>query len=95
MRAELKLSIDEPATLYILKKKNDPYPIELLKKRAESDSVAILLIQDAVELELPELAIPCYVLSDDLKPSQESPFKKIAYPEMLAMIFKAEAVLVW
>ncbi len=85
----------KPARLHILKSKDNRYALELIEKQGPSNSITLLLIQDAVEMDLSGLKIPCFVLSGDLKSEQQSPHEKIAYAEMLRLIFKADTVMVW
>ena len=78
-----------------MKKKDDPFPIEIIRKEAGSNEVSVILIQDAVDLRLDETGAKIYVLSEDLKDSQNSSYPQIGYKEMLDFILTADSVITW
>ena len=81
--------------LHILKRKEDLFPLEIIRKEAGSNEVSILLIQDAVGLNLNGLGAKVFVLSEDLKDPQNRSYPQIGYKEMLDFILKADSVVTW
>ncbi|MFQ5598277.1 MAG: hypothetical protein ACE5GK_09530 [Nitrospiria bacterium] len=82
-------------TLHILKSDRDRYPLELIRRTPPSEACAVILIQDAIDLDLHGIDAAILVLSDDLKKGQTAVYPKIGYQDMLQMIFEADAVLCW
>jgi len=84
--------------LHILKERNDPYPLELIRKQAASDYVIVILIRDAIGVEIPDSKVSVCVLSEDGRdhktPGREF-YRQIDYKEMLEMIFSCDTVVTW
>lgn len=81
--------------LHIVKKKDDPVCLEVIGKQAGSNDLSVILIQDAVDLNLNGTGTKIFVLSDDLTGSKKAAYPKIGYKEMLDAILNAETVVTW
>ncbi len=89
--------------LHILKERDDAYPLELIRKQAETDHVVVILIRDAIGVEIPDSKVSVCVLSEDRKDQEIQnpvfpgpvPHRRIGYKEMLEMIFACDTVLTW
>jgi hypothetical protein len=80
--------------LHILRRKDDPTPLEIIQRQSESDELVIILIQDAVGLKLKGIKGQVFTLADDLK--GETPIHpSIGYKEMLRYILDSENVVTW
>lgn len=80
--------------LHILKKKEDRFPLDIIQKEAGSNEVTVLLIQEAVDLDLNGWGAKVFVLSDDAGESK-SVYPRVGYKEMLDFILNADAVVTW
>ncbi len=81
--------------LHILKQKEDLPAVEIIRAQAQSNAVTVLLIQDAVDLELQGVNAQVFALAEDAK-NQMKPFHpQIGYKEMLAYILDSETVVTW
>lgn len=80
--------------LHILRRKDDPTPLEIIRGQSESNELVIILIQDAVGLELKGIKGEVFTLADDLK-GREPAHPQISYKEMLGYILDSESVVTW
>ncbi len=81
--------------LHILKRKDDPAPLEIIRAQSESYDLIIILIQDASGLELKGIKGQVFALADDLKGGETSAHPQISYKEMLGYILDSESVVTW
>lgn len=81
--------------LHILRRKDDPAPLEIIRGQSESNELVIILIQDAVGLELKGVKGKVFALSDDLKGGETPAHPPIGYKEMLGYILESESVVTW
>jgi len=89
--------------LHILKEREDAYPLELIRKQAESDHVVVILMRDAIGMEIPDPKVSVCVLSEDGKDQKiqnyasptHVPHRRIGCKEMLETIFSCDTVLSW
>lgn len=81
--------------LHILKRKGDPFPLGIIRKEAGSNEVTVILIQDAVDLDLNGTAAKVFALSEDSKDSKSASYPRIGYKEMLEFILNADTVVTW
>lgn len=81
--------------LHILKDERDQYPLGLIQQTTASCDASILLIQNAVRIAPPELKGDIFVLSDDLPPTESTPYRTIEYQAMLDLIFESDTVITW
>ncbi len=81
--------------LHILKDAADAYPLEVIRKTAVSCDLSILLIQEAVHMNIPKFQGNIFVLSEDLNPKKQSPFQSVGYQKMLELIFESDSVVTW
>lgn len=81
--------------LHILKRKDDAFPLEIIRKETQSNEVNVVLIQDAVDLNLNGIVAKVYLLSEDSKNSKNSSDPRIGYREMLDLILAADTVVTW
>ncbi len=87
--------------LHILKRRDDPYPLCVIREQAASHRVTVVLIQDAVNAELSDslhhLGVSVLVLSEETTPIPPSGTAdtRIGYREMLSSIFSADTVAIW
>lgn len=87
--------MSEKRTLHILKNKTDRVPIDLIKHIEKFQKIAIVLIQDAVEMNISPLKTPALVLLEDLPSFAETSHQKITYDQLLDLIFEYDAVVSW
>ncbi|MDC4222834.1 MAG: hypothetical protein MPW14_06945 [Candidatus Manganitrophus sp.] len=81
--------------LHILKRKDDPAPLEIIRRQSESNELVIILIQDAVGLELKGVKGKVFTLADDLKGGETPAHPPIGYKEMLGYILDSESIVTW
>lgn len=86
--------------LHILKRKDDSNAVAVIRTQAQSNEVTVLLIQDAVDLELQGVKGQIFsVAEDDVaedeKPSKNAFHPQIGYKEMLGYILDSETVVTW
>jgi sulfur transfer complex TusBCD TusB component (DsrH family) len=81
--------------LHILKRKDNPAPLEIIREQSESNELVIILIQDAVGLELKGIKGEVFALADDLKGGETPAHPPIGYKEMLGYILDSESVVTW
>lgn len=81
--------------LHILRWKEDPAPLEVIRGQAESNDLTVILIQDAVGLELKGVKGRVFALAEDLKDGGASAHPPISYKEMLGYILDSENVVTW
>lgn len=67
----------------------------MIRKETGLNEVSVILIQDAVDLNLNGTEAKIFVLSEDLKNPKKSPYPQIGYTEMLDFILKADSVVTW
>lgn len=67
----------------------------MIQKEAGSGDVTVVLIQEAVSLELNGLDATVLVLSEDSKETTPTSYPRIGYKEMLDLIFRADTVVTW
>ena len=80
--------------LHILKRKDDPKAVEVIRTQAQSNAVTVLLIQEAVDLELQGIKARVFALAEDAR--QKKPFHpQIGYKEMLDHVLDSETVVTW
>jgi len=87
--------VNKKKTLHILKNKKDPMPLDYIKQIEDVQETRIILIQDAIEMDLSVLKTQPFVLAEDLRVTTKTSYQKICYEEMLAMIFECDAVVSW
>ncbi|HZR47127.1 MAG TPA: hypothetical protein VFA47_10510 [Candidatus Manganitrophaceae bacterium] len=80
--------------LHILKKKEDRFPLDIIQKEAGPNEVTVLLIQEAVDLDLNGSGAKVFVLSDDAGESKLA-YPRVGYKEMLDFILNADTVVTW
>lgn len=80
--------------LHILKRKDDAGAVEVIRAQAESNEVTVLLIQEAVDLELQGMKAKVVALAEDAK-NQKAFHPQIGYKEMLDYILNSETVVTW
>ncbi len=80
--------------VHILKKKEDPNAVEVIRAQARSNDVTVLLIQEAVDLELGGVKAKVFALADDAK-EKKPIYPQIGYKEMLNYILDSETVVTW
>lgn len=73
---------------------DDPAWFEIIKTQAESNEVKVILIQEAVGLEMNGIKASIFVLSDDAARIKTS-YPRIGYKEMLDSIFESDTVVTW
>jgi hypothetical protein len=81
--------------LHILRRKDDPTPLEIIREQSESNELVVILIQDAVGLELKGIKGQVFVLADDLKSGEAPAHPPIGYKELLGYILDSESVVTW
>lgn len=81
--------------LHILKKKEDSFPLDIIRKEAGSNEVSVILIQEAVDLNVNGIGAKVFVLSEDLKDQKNPSYPRIGYKEMLEFILDADTVVTW
>ncbi|HEY5599062.1 MAG TPA: hypothetical protein VIK48_00110 [Candidatus Manganitrophaceae bacterium] len=81
--------------LHILKRKNDPYPLEIIRKQSETNEVTVILIQEATHLELKGTKASVSILREDQEEGRPASYPSIGYKEMLDRIFNADLVVTW
>ncbi|MFQ5580220.1 MAG: hypothetical protein ACE5FZ_06375 [Nitrospiria bacterium] len=83
--------------LYILKERNDAYPLDLIQEQAASCYVTVILIRGAIGLEIPDSKVSVCALSEDGKDQglSDKVYRQIDYKEMLETIFACDTVLTW
>ncbi len=77
--------------LHILKKKDAPLAMEVIRNEALTHAITVILIQEATALCVEGGAV--FVLEDDAPAS--TPYPKIGYSQMLDAIFQADQVVTW
>ncbi|MBI3805130.1 MAG: hypothetical protein HY282_15380 [Nitrospirae bacterium] len=78
--------------LHILKVKDDPSPLKIIQKQAETNAVTVVLIQDAGELKVDLKGVTVWKLAEEgVAPSGPT----LGYKELLDEIFKADMVVTW
>jgi hypothetical protein len=84
--------------LHILKEREDAYPLEVIQKQAASDHVIVILMRNAIGVEIPDSKVSVCVLSEDGKDEETLCHhlqRRIGYKEMLEKIFSCDTVLTW
>lgn len=87
--------MNKKKTLHILKNKKDQTPLDFIKQIEGAQKIAIILIQNAVLMDLSVLKTQPLVLTEDPCLGTKTSHQKISYEEMLAMIFEYDAVVSW
>jgi hypothetical protein len=80
--------------LHLLKRKDDSFALDIIRKEIGSNEVSVILIQDAVDLDLRGIGANVFILSEDLK-DLTSAHPRIGYKEMLEFILNADTVVTW
>jgi len=88
--------VNKKKTLHILKNKKDQTALDFIKQIEGAQKIAIILIHNAVSMDLSALKTQPLVLAEDLCVSTNTSHQKISYEKMmLAMIFEYDAVVSW
>ncbi len=87
--------VKKKKTLHILKDNKDHIPLDFIKNIENAQKIAIILIQNAVSMDLSTLKTQPLVLAEDLCGIIKTSHQKISYEEMLVMIFEYDAVVSW
>lgn len=80
--------------LHILKRKDDPAPLEIIREQSGSNEVVVILIQDAAGLELKGIKGEVFALADDLE-GETPAHPPIGYQKLLGYILDSESVVTW
>lgn len=81
--------------LHILKRKDDPIALEIIRKESVLNEVTVLLIQEAVDLDLNGIRANIFVLDEEAEGQNSLRYPKIGYKEMLDQIMRSETVATW
>ncbi len=71
------------------------FPLDVIQREAGSNEVTVILIQDAVDLNLNGSGTKVFVLSEDLKDPKNISYPRIGYKELLDAILNADQVVTW
>ena len=82
--------------LHIIKDLNDPAPIDIAKKQADSNEIGLLFIHDAVLGDLSSDFAKVYVLDADVRARNLNIEGEIIdYDEMIRLLFEYDKVVSW
>ena len=82
--------------LHIIKDLNDPTPIDIAKKQADSNEIGLLFIHDAVLGNLSSDFAKVYVLDADVRARNLNIEGEIVdYDEMVQLLFEYDKVVSW
>ena len=82
--------------LHIIKDLNDPAPIDIAKKQADSNEIGLLFIHDAVLGNLSSDFAKVYVLDADVRARNLNIEGEIIdYDEMIRLLFEYDKVVSW
>lgn len=81
--------------LHILKRKDDPIALEIIRKESVLNEVTVLLIQEAVDLDLNGIRANIFILDEDIEGRNPTLYPKIGYKEMIDRIMQSETVATW
>jgi hypothetical protein len=85
----------EAATLHILRSLRDESAWQTIKLQRDMQSVAVLLMHDAVLIP-PPLEVPMYACEADvLARGITSPLPRLSYGQIVELIFACKQVMVW